>query len=222
MTPDTLKLLHLLRLASPSLPVGAFAWSQGLESAIELGWLSDTDDLRDWLEAVLMQGFARQDVPLLQRLLAAEGQSAMLNLNAKSLALRETAELLLEDRQTGQALLLLARSLEIAEALDWPDHQEISFVTAYGLMCRHYQLDDSAAASALIWAWLDNQIAAAIKLFPIGQTAGQRVIEAMIPLIPAAIDRATLVADEEIGLSLPGQVMASMLHETQYSRMFRS
>ncbi|HCO60943.1 MAG TPA: urease accessory protein UreF [Porticoccaceae bacterium] len=222
MTPDTLKLLHLLRLASPSLPVGAFAWSQGLEAAIELGWLSDTDDLRDWLEAVLMQGFARQDVPLLQRLLAAEGQSAMLNLNAKSLALRETAELLLEDRQTGQALLLLARSLEIAEALGWPDHQEISFVTAYGLMCRHYQLDDSAAASALIWAWLDNQIAAAIKLFPIGQTAGQRVIEAMIPLIPVAIDRATSVVDEEIGLSLPGQVMASMLHETQYSRMFRS
>ena len=87
MTPDTLKLLHLLRLASPSLPVGAFAWSQGLEAAIELGWLRDTDDLRDWLEAVLMQGFARQDVPLLQRLLAAEGQSAVLNLNAKSLAL---------------------------------------------------------------------------------------------------------------------------------------
>lgn len=222
MNPETLKLLHLLRLASPSLPVGAFAWSQGLESAIELGWLRNTDDLHCWLEAVLIYGFARQDLPLLQRLSGAGEQSVLLELNARSLALRETSELLLEDRQTGQALLRLARSLNVAEAEDWPDLEEISFVTAYALMCRHYQLDHTAAASALIWAWLDNQIAAAIKLFPIGQTAGQRVIEAMIPLISLAIDKAAVVADEEIGISLPGQVMASMLHETQYSRMFRS
>lgn len=222
MNADALKLLHLLRLASPSLPVGAFSWSQGLESAIELGWLRNTDDLRAWLEAVLMHGFARQDLPLLRRLLDAEGWPSLLELNARSLALRETAELLLEDRQTGQALLRLARSLEVVEAAYWPDAQAISFITAHALMCRHYQLDIVASASALVWSWLDNQIAAAIKLFPIGQTAGQRLIEALIPLIPVALDRAALIADEAVGISLPGQVMASMLHETQYSRMFRS
>ncbi|MBQ0720239.1 MAG: urease accessory protein UreF [Gammaproteobacteria bacterium] len=215
-------LFQLLRFSSPSLPIGSFAWSQGLESAIELEWLKNTDDLYDWLLAMLEHAFVQQELPLLIRMLSSNEEGELECWNQRSLAMRESAELRMEDVHTGRALLQLARSLDVNLAKGWRDDVDIGYLAAFTMMCRHYQLGFVAAATGFIWSWLDNQIAAAIKLFPLGQTAGQLLIERLAPAISGVIEDAQKVQDRDIGISLPGQVMASMLHESQYSRMFRS
>lgn len=220
--PSSLALLQLLRFSSPTLPIGGFAWSQGLETAIERSWVRDLESLIGWLRAVLNSNFARQELPVLKRLLASPDQATEAGWNEFILALRETSELRSEDIQTGRALRRLACSLGITDAQQWPSPKEIAYVTAYAQVCRHYRLDFEAAAVGMIWNWLDNQVAAAIKLLPLGQTDGQRAISALSEHIGAVLEAASTVANEDIGISLPGQVMASMLHETQYSRLFRS
>ena len=234
-------LFQLLRFSSPSLPIGGFAWSQGLESAIELGWLKNTDDLHDWLLAVLEHNFAQQELPLLLRMLNSEGEGpddkkaeekiqGIANLeywNKRSLAMRESAELRMEDVHTGRAMLQLARSMNVNAsnangAKDWIDEHEIGYLAAFAIMCHHYKIAFAPAATGFIWTWLDNQIAAAIKLFPLGQTAGQLLIEGLAPAISGLIEAAQKIDDANLGICLPGQVMASMLHKSQYSRMFRS
>ena len=235
-------LFQLLRLSSPSLPIGGFAWSQGLESAIELGWLKNTDDLYDWLLAVLEHNFAQQELPLLLRMLSSggtglgigegfnprkagettEATTGLEYWNKRSLAMRESAELRMEDVHIGRAMLQLARVMRVSAAQDWIDEDEIGYLAAFTIICRHYQIAFVPAATGFIWTWLDNQIAAAIKLFPLGQTAGQLLVEGLAPAISGLIDSAKKVDDANLGISLPGQVMASMLHESQYSRMFRS
>lgn len=214
-------LFQLLRFTSPSLPVGGFAWSQGLEMAIDGGWLRDAEELHAWLEAMMLQNMARQELPLLSRLLSAQESADILLWNRNSLALRETAELRLEDVQSGRAVLQLARSLALPFVAWWPE-EDISYVTAFALVCQAYQIAYADAATGLVWSWLDNQITAAMKLLPLGQTAGQLLIEQLAPLVAGVVTRALAVDDVDIGISLPGQVMASMLHETQYSRLFRS
>lgn len=214
-------LLHLLRLASPSLPIGTFAWSQGLASAVELGWVDSPAALEDWLRAILEHNFAHQELPLLDRLLVADPEGCA-HWNAVALALRETAELRREDSHCGAALLRLLADTGVPTAAVWPTAEPIGYLAAYALACTHWHIDYPRAATGLVWSWLDNQIAAALKLSLLGQTGGQRIAAALLDGVPALIDRAAQVTDADIGISLPGQVLASMLHETQYSRLFRS
>ncbi|MCC6295685.1 MAG: urease accessory protein UreF [Pseudomonadales bacterium] len=220
-TESLAPLLHLLRLASPSLPVGAFAWSQGLEAGVELGWVDGPETFADWVGAALDHGFAQQELPLLQRLIAAD-DAGRRRWNRLALALRETAELREQDVQGGAALLRLATATDIAAAAAWPDDEPISQLTAYALHCAQLGIAHPEAAIGLVWSWLDNQLAAALKLGLFGQTRGQQLALALLARVPAMIARAAAVADADIGLSLPGQVLASMLHEPQYSRLFRS
>ncbi|MGD9984668.1 MAG: urease accessory protein UreF [Porticoccaceae bacterium] len=224
-------LLHLLRLTSPSLPIGTFAWSQGLASAVELGWVDSPAALEDWLRAMLERSFAQQELPLLVRLLVADpagcahwnpSHSNLSHWNEIALALRETAELRREDSHCGAALLRLLADTGVPAAIVWPTAEPISYLAAYALACAHWHIDYPRAATGLVWSWLDNQIAAALKLSLLGQTQGQRIAVALLERVPALIERARTVTDADIGISLPGQVLASMLHETQYSRLFRS
>ena len=220
----TLALLQLLQLASPSLPIGGFAWSQGLEGAIEQGWLKNEDDFSLWVDGVLAQTFRWQEVPLLKRLYDAasvQDHNRMHYWNRMALALRETAELHQEDVQMGMALLRLMRDLEFPLALEWRG-STISYPAAFAIACSHHGIPLHQAATAFVWSWLENQIAAALKLFPLGQTAGQRVFQKIAPGIDSVITAAMKVADAEIGISLPGVVLSSMQHEEQYSRLFRS
>ena len=220
----TLSLLQLLQLASPSLPIGGFAWSQGLEGAIEQGWLKNEGDFLAWVDGVLAQTFRWQEVPLLKRLHDAARVQDYNNLqywNRMALALRETAELYQEDVQMGTALLRLMRDLEFPLALEWQE-KVISYPAAFAIACAHHGIPLHQAATAFVWSWLENQIAAALKLFPLGQTAGQRVFQKIAPGVDAVIAAAMTVEDDGIGISLPGVVLSSMQHEEQYSRLFRS
>jgi urease accessory protein len=222
---DAPALLRLLQLASPALPVGAFAYSQGLEWAVHAGWVRDEAGTAEWIEGLLQHTLARLDVPILARLHRAfvQGDSDAVDQWSKFLyASRETAELRAESRQIGQAAARLLVDLNIAAARAWTAAPHASFVTLFALAASHWGIPVSAAANAYLWTWTENQTAAAVKLVPLGQTAGQRLLGRAIALIPGAVHAGFALDDDAIGALTPGLALASSLHETQYSRLFRS
>jgi urease accessory protein len=214
--------LHLLHLSSPALPVGAYAYSQGLEYAIEAGWL-EGDALRDWLSDGLLLGIARLDLPVLIRAhsAAARADTAALNYwNNWLLACRETSELLLEDQQIGTALWRLLMTLKLPElpSLD----QKPGYALAFAIACQRWHIAIDAALHGYCYSWLENQITAATKLVPLGQSAAQALLLELLEHVPQACVQAQGIEDDDIGLSLGGLAMASCRHERQHTRLFRS
>ncbi len=226
---DDLALLGLLQLVSPALPIGAFAFSQGLESAFELGWVSDEASLGEWLEGVLDDGLTRCELPVLARLQAAWASGdglAVAEWDAWLAANRETAELTAEDARLGASLVRLLGSLallpeDLAEgAPALPDRT--GYVTAFAWAAHRRGIPVRQALLGFAWTWLENQLAVACKALPLGHTAAQRLVERLRPTLVVAVDEALALGDHELGPALPGLALASALHETQYSRLFRS
>ncbi|WP_262927207.1 urease accessory protein UreF [Phytohalomonas tamaricis] len=218
-----LGLLGLLQLVSPALPIGAFAWSQGLESAFELGWVHDEASLGAWLAGVLDDGLARLELPVLARQHAAwqaQDGALLYQWNAWLLANRETRELVEEDVQLGTALVRLLKGLDML-----PAHglmAQPAYVTMFAYTAQARGVAARQAMLGFGWAWLENQLAVACKALPLGQSAAQRLIEQLRPRLVAAIDDAERWEDNDLGPALPGLALASAWHETQYSRLFRS
>ena len=220
-----MSLMRLMQLTSPSLPVGAFAYSQGLESAVEIGLLKDLGSSRLWIKNIMAQGLARLDVPLFYRLYRAwqaSDEVALKSLNAQIFAQRETSELQAEDAHMGGALSRLLGDLEMTETALWTRAEQVSFTTMFALAAVKWDIEINQAATGLLWSWLENQVAAAIKLVPLGQTDGQRLIGQLLEEIPALLVEAQALSDDEIGSCLPMLAILSAQHETQYSRLFRS
>lgn len=214
--------LHLLQLSSPALPVGAYAYSQALEYAIEAQWLTG-DALGHWLSDGLVLGLAQLDLPILSRAYtaAAQGDEPGLNhWNDRLLAARETRELLLEDQQIGGALLRLLKSLFASAPPVLV--QAPGYATAFAIATQRWEIDVEDALMAYSYSWLENQVAAATKLVPLGQTAAQQLLVAKLSEIPEAVCTSRTVSDSDIGLSLPGLALASCRHERQHTRLFRS
>ncbi len=221
-TTDT-ALLRLLQLSSAALPVGGYSFSQGLEYAIEDGWLRDGDAVARWLSLQLSQSMARVDLPVLVRQLQAAHDAddkTMAQWNRYILACRETRELRLTDTAMGAALQRLLRELEVSRCDT--SAGDISFVTVFARAAAHWQIDTTAACQGYLWSWLENQVAAATKLVPLGQTRAQRLLGELLEQGAGAVNRALSLEDDAIGASLPALAMASSWHETQYSRLFRS
>ncbi len=214
--------LHLWHLVSPALPIGAYAYSQGLEFALEDGWLSAPGALDDWLAGLLAEGLARTDLPVLLRCLNAwqrEDAAALSYWNDWLRASRETSELLLEDEQMGVALWRLLNDLEAPDlALDAPP----GYVSQFARASSFWRIPAADALAGYAWSWLENQVTAATKLVPLGQTAAQRHLLALMPRIADACEHARSLADDDLGASLPGLAMASSAHEQQHARLFRS
>ena len=219
---DHTALLHLLHLVSPALPVGAYAYSQGFEYAVERGWVSDDISAEQWIAGVLRYNLGRLDLPVLARCVVADDQTVLLNWNRFLIAARETAEFELEDTQMGQALLRLLQSLEIPGALQWPGGEKTSFATQFAIVGRHWQIEPTSLLHGFAWSWLENQVAAATKLVPLGQTRAQQMLVSLLPVVKDVVASANHVKENDLGAGLPGLIMASMQHETQYSRLFRS
>jgi len=223
--PNNLSLLKLMQLSSPTLPVGAFAYSQGLESAIECGYITDRETLATWLKDSLTLSLKTVDLPLLARLFDCwkdDDRQGILTWNQTLFAQRETRELRDEDHQLGLALARLLDDLGIKQAKDLRKQKKLCFLTTFTLAAFEWNIEVEQAANGFIWSWLDNQIAAAIKLVPLGQTDGQRVLSSLLPIVPEIVSQGLAIVDEEIGASLPFMAILSSQHETQYSRLFRS
>lgn len=218
--------LRLWQLISPALPIGAFAYSAGLEYAVEQGWVTDERHTADWLQGQLRHGLATLDVPVLARLhraWTAADLEAVLAWNARLLAGRETAELRAEDEHLGRALarVLLELGLEQAATFDG-GRRPAAQATLFALALWRWEIPLAEGAAGYLWAWVENQVQAAIKLVPLGQRSGQRLLAELAEDVPEALVRGLELPAAAIGASLPGVTLASMRHETQYSRLFRS
>lgn len=218
-------LLRLLQLASPALPIGMYSYSQGLEYAVERSWVNDAETAGVWIEAVMHRCQARLDLPVLSRLYDAwlSNEKPVADYwNSYLLACRETAEMRAEDIQTGQALARLLAALEPDGAVGLQVKSPISLAYAFSLAAVHYDIVKSVAMTGYLWSWLENQIVCAVKLVPLGQVAGQRLLRDLATEIPALVNEALQLADNDIGGSVFSLSLASSRHESQYSRLFRS
>ena len=222
-TAPDIRLARLLQLASPTLPVGAYSYSQGLEAAIEAGIVRDAVSAGKWISDVLEYSVARMEAPVLLRMIDAWhiGDTGSVNhWNALFLASREAAELRAETAQMGYSLAKLLT--ELGEAKTLGAISEISFPAAFAYAIAAWQIDSRQALSAYLWAWAENQVMAAVKAVPLGQTDGQRLLLVLGEQIAAVAERAAALQDDELGNFAPRLAILSSHHETQYSRLFRS
>jgi urease accessory protein len=228
MAPDMLGLTRLLQLASPTLPVGAYSYSGGLESAIEDGVVKDARTAETWIHDVIEFSVSSFELPLLWRMLAAldeDDYTGLARWNALFRSGRETAELRAETLQLGHALVTLLKDLPFCSGDDVAKLQSIGLLTfpaTFAFAAHHMRIERKAALIAYLWSWLENQVMAALKAVPLGQSAGQRMLASVGAELPDIAERATLLGDDELTNFAPGLAIASSRHETQYSRLFRS
>lgn len=217
--------MPLLQLVSPALPVGAYAYSQALEYAVEDGWITSEQQAADWIAGLLSHSQARLDAPVLFRLHAAwqaDETEQVMAWNHYLYASRESAELQAEDYTLARALTRLLVDLDIDRALPLKQQTRLSYACPFALAAVQWQISAGDAVAGYLWSWAENQVAAAIKLVPLGQTAGQRILLKLGQTIPALVAAAQQIEDEHIGQVAHTQAMASAWHERQYSRLFRS
>lgn len=226
--PD-LPSLRLLQLISPNLPTGAFTYSQGLEWAVECGWLKNKTDTQHWLQSVLHDSLQTLELPLLARLFDAVKNNDYTKFQHWSqwlYASRETSELRSEEQQRARALYTVLKKLPDSE--QWPELENWQpslkrcQLASYALAAHHWKIPIKDLLTGYSWSWMENVVAAAIKLVPLGQTEGQSLLYQFSTEINTAVEHANALADDEIGASTPALAIASSLHETQYSRLFRS
>jgi len=220
-----LGLVRLLQLASPALPIGMYSYSQGLERAVEDGWIGNERQAGEWIAGILERCQARTDLPCLSRLYDAWAAADIAEIERWSLhllACRETRELRAEDRQSGQALARVLAGLNVADAEAWARHPSATLATGFSLAAVSWKIPKFEAAVGYLWSWLENQVLCAVKLVPLGQAAGQRLLSALAEQVPGRVKQAFDLKDDEIGGSAFGLGLASSRHEVQYSRLFRS
>jgi urease accessory protein len=218
-------LLRLLQLCSGTLPIGGFTYSQGIEWAVECGWIRNQQDLTDWLNDLIDTSLAQVEIPTLVRLYRACEQGDVEALNRWSqwlLASRESSELRNEERNRGRALASLLVDLDIQQATEWRDTLACCQSAGFALACVVWRIPLLNAAQGFAWAWLENQALAGVKLIPLGQTAGQRILRDLSTKASYAVQRGLELPDDDMGASAPALAIASSRHETQYTRLFRS
>ena len=228
MNSAGLKLLRLLQLASPALPIGAYHYSQGLESAIEAKLVVDPATLEAWLRDQLELNLGRFEAPIFLRLFdawVARDYTQIASWNRQFLAARETSELRVETLQMAKSLIKILDTLSIMDihAGDWLQSQSAATLPAvFSLAAYCMGLERSEALHVYLWSWLENQVAAALKTFALGQSAAQTALFALAADVTATAAAATAIADEDLTNSCPGLALLCAKHETQYSRLFRS
>jgi urease accessory protein len=218
--------IKLLQLISPTFPVGAFSYSQGLEFACDEGVITNAQTAELWITDMLQISIAKLEAPLAHRMLIAAHAQDIAQLqcwNNEFLCLRETQELRAETLQMGYSFKRIARELGAwLEDDALPEDNAMSYPCAFAWACATWNIAPDEALKGYLWAWCENQVMAAIKAVPLGQTAGQKILARLAAEIDAVAAKATSMADEDICNVTPGLAITSARHETQYSRLFRS
>ena len=218
-------LLRLLQLVSPTLPIGAYTYSQGLEWAVEIGVVNNEATALAWIGDCLRFGNARFEAVYFQHMLAAWQLADipyLTELDSEFIASRETAELRAETLQMGYSLARLLVDIEPSSSSALLSFNEPSLPLAWSCAAAIWAIPEQTALTGYLWAWLENQVIAAVKVVPLGQTAGQRLLLALaawLPQLAAEIAPTSLPRSRNY---LPAFAIASSCHETQYSRLFRS
>jgi len=221
-------LLQLMWLASPALPVGGFSYSEGLEAAVDAGRVTGEAEATAWLRDQLQLSLARSDLAVCAKAFKAWQRNDvqhLTDLNDWVTTTRETAELRQQTQQMGRSLVewlknrgeldaRVAQLRALAPAPTWP--------IAFALAAAQTGAPLREALLSFGFGWAENMVQAALKAVPLGQSAGQRVLAALVADLPAAIDGAIALMDSERQAYTPMLAILSARHETQYSRLFRS
>ncbi|MFK0734904.1 MAG: urease accessory protein UreF [Gloeotrichia echinulata GP01] len=228
---DTITLTHshflsILQLASPALPVGAYSYSEGLETLVENGAIANQENLKQWLQAQLRYGAIRVEAAVMVRAYQSVNTGDLQALTRWNLwlsAARETAELRAASWQMGRSLIqlfgkLLPQILPIVNSVGNPCNYAIAFAIA----CAHWQINIQAAILGYLHSWASNLITTGVKLIPLGQTAGQELLLNLQPLLNTAAMEILALEDDDLACCSWGLSLASMQHQTQYTRLFRS
>ena len=219
-------LIYLLQLASPALPVGAYSYSEGLEALVDNGVIRNKDNLWYWIEQELRYGAIRLEVAVMLRSHQnfCEGNiEALKAWNAWLSAARETEELRQQSWQMGHSLLKLLVDLQpqlqsVASAVGSP----CNYAVVFGIAAAHWQIDPHAAIVGYLHSWAANLISAGVKLIPLGQTAGQQLLLGLRDLLIEVTEEVLTLKDDDLSSCGWGLALASMAHQTQYTRLFRS
>lgn len=217
--------LRLMQLASSALPVGSFTWSQGLEWAVEIGWVKSVDDFSAWQIQQMEQNFFTVDLPLLARLYRACEQDdldAARRWSAYLLACRETRELRDEERSRGAAFTRLVTDWEADCSREWRTLFTDSQFCGMAWLAVRWRIPLTELALSLGYSWIESAVMAGVKLVPFGQQAAQRLIIALCDRYAQGLVQALATPDASLGSATPLAAIASARHETQYSRLFRS
>ena len=208
-------MLRLLAWLSPAFPTGAYAYSHGLEWAVETGAITDGDTLHAWIADVLTHGTARNDAILLRH--AHRTPSNLETVNELAAANASSRERLMETLDQGTAFAAAAAAWQPPE-LPSP----VAYPIAVGAMAGHHGIDEDATTAAYLQTFAGNLISAAVRLVPLGQSAGLRVLAALEPTILAITEATRTATFDDLGGCAFRSDIAAMRHETQYTRLFRS
>jgi urease accessory protein len=218
-------LTRLLQLVSPALPIGAFAYSQGLEQAVASGWVKDEASAAEWLLGLLGHSLGTLDLPVLERLIdawRADDRQRVDEWTAWLAACRPTRETRAEERQLGAGLSRALAAVGVTDAAGWEAREDVTQAAMFALATARYAIPTSAALGGYACAGAAATPRAPVRLVPLGQSAGQRLLAAAGDVIPDVVERARALHDDELAATAPGQAIASALHEALYSRLFRS
>jgi urease accessory protein len=218
----------LLAWLSPAFPVGGYAYSHGLEQAVEDGEVSDEASLEAWLRDVLALGFGKNDAILLQaahRAAAAGDTAALAEVNELALAFAPTRELHLETSQQGRSFLDAVQAAWPNERLDGVALAlpgAVAYPVAVGAAAAAHGIDAREAAAAFLVAVTQALVSAAVRLAPVGQTAGAQVVARLSPLARSIAEEAATLNVDDLANATFRLDLGSARHETQYTRLFRS
>jgi urease accessory protein len=222
------ELTRLLQLCSPTLPIGGFSYSQGLEAAVDAGVVSDERTFEDWLRSGIEHQLGANEAPMLalmHRRWNENDTATVCRYNAWFLASRESRELRLETEQMGWSLADLAVKLgwgsdAVQAALR--EIKPVALPTAFSFAANALEIDVTEAVTGYCFNWTENQIAAAVKTVPIGQVAGQKILYSLHQTIERTALTALATDFDQISTFTPQLAILSARHEIQYSRLFRS
>ncbi len=221
---DSAALYRLLSWMSPSYPVGAFAYSHGLEAEVASGRVADRDGLVEWIDTILRHGTGRIDGVLFREaFLAARNRDGARIGDIAELgrAMQPSAEIAAESLSQGTAFLAATGAAWPLSGLH-PDPGGAVYPIAVALACAAHETLLGSALHAYFHGFAANLVSAGVRLIPLGQTDGQRAVAALEPSVAAASAQATEIPLDRIVAAAPRIDLASMHHETQYSRLFRS
>jgi urease accessory protein len=227
-SPDAAALYRLMAWLSPAYPVGAFSYSSGIEWAVEAGDIKDAETLRAWLAVMIGEGSGFCDAVFFvhaHRAVAANDDAGLRAVAELAAAMAPSKERLLETTTQGRAFLEATGAAWPCEALARLDAAwdgAVALPIAVGVACAGHGIACEAALQAFLHALTANWISAGVRLIPLGQTDGQRVLAALEGAVAATATRALKTPLDEIGSSALRADLASMRHETQYTRLFRS
>jgi urease accessory protein len=225
------RLYRLLTWLSPGFPIGAFSYSHGLEAAADHGTVHDRETLQRWVAAVIAHGAGRMDADTLRdahRAAAAADDDALAIVNRRGLAFRATSEMALETTAQGDAFLATCRAAWPDPFLDrWAVMLEeagdaVCHAAAVGALTACAGIPLGCALTAYLQAMAGNLVSVGLRLGIVGQTDGQRILAALEPVVGTAVATALTRDPSAFGGAALAVDLASMAHETQYSRLFRS